>query len=792
MSVLDKKLRRDARKSWVMLVAVSAIIAVGIGCFIAMMSAWRNLEQARDHYYGSCRLADFWIDLKKAPVGEVERLATIPGISEIRTRIQFKVMLDLPDDVKPTGALLLSLPDNPQPVINNIIIREGSYFSQGRMNEVIVSEKFAVARGIGPGDSIIAVLNDQRKELLVVGTAISAEFVYMTSPGSMIDEPGSYGLMWIKKSYAENVFGFSSGCNSIVGLFTPEIDNEGKHIISELATRLTNYGVFASIPRSQQFSPMVLDGEMKQLRSMAISMPSFFLIVASVVLNILMTRLTEQQRSTIGTLKALGYANKALTFHFLKFSMVVGLAGGIAGCLFGYSLGAIMTELYVEFFSFPHLSNNFYPELALTGIGISIVCAMLGTVKGVRKVIRLEPAEAMRIAPPPVGGAVFLERYKGLWKKLDAQWQMIIRGLLRNKGRTAASVFSAAIGSAIVLLTFGFINSLDEMIVQQFEKILRSDFHLTFSGEKSRDCVDEIKRFPTVMNAEPIFHLPSTFRYGVHTEKGSVTGILPGGNLTAVLDEKGKPLRIPENGLVMSGRLMEKLGVSAGQFLEVTPIRGNRRPVMLPVVQGISSIIGLAVYADYNWLNRVMRQQQTVSEVRVSLMPGQENRTRFVQNIKDLPGIETITDIGEQKNALVVQQNGLMRYSALGMIGFAGVIFLGTILNTTFIAISERERDIATFRTMGYLQDEVAALFLRENLIVNLAGTCLGVPLGYLMLVSTMSGFATDAYSFPAALRWESVMYTVILSVVFVFIAQVATARKIRRQNWVEALSLKE
>ncbi len=792
MGILDRKLGRDLIKTWGMLLAVAAIIAVGIGCFIGMLSAARNLEIARTDYYSTCRLADFWIDLKKGPVQEVKRLAQVPGVSEIRDRIQFRVVLDLPDSIKPVGAMVVSLPDSPAPVINNIIIRKGTYFTHGRSNEVIVSEKFADARGIEPGDALVAVLNNQRKNLIVTGTAISAEFVYLSSPGSMVDEPGTYGLIYVKRSFAEDTFGFSSACNSVVGLLAPEARQDPGRTVAEVARRLEPFGVFISVPRAEQFSPMLLDGEMEQLKSMAVTLPAFFLIVAALVLNVLMTRLAEQQRTIIGTLKALGYGNRELMWHFLKFAAAAGAAGGLLGCLMGYWLGGAMTGMYRDVFTFPRLVNRFYPGLSLAGIVISVLFAMLGTIKGVRQIMRLEPAEAMRTAAPPTGGAVFLEHWQLFWSRLGAQWQMILRGILRNKGRTLVAVFAAALGSSIVILAFGFVDSMDRMVAMQFENSLRSDYHLTFNQEMDSACVDEIRRLPGVIHAEPVFNVPCTFRVGNHTKKGAIMGITQDSRLTIPLDDQGQAVAVPTSGLLMTDRLMEKLGIEPGDHVDVLPVKGERGARKIQVVQSVASMMGLAVYADYRWLNRAVDEQSTVSEVRILALHALGDKRQFMERIKTMPGLETVSDLGEQKQAMVKQLDGAMRSTAVVMIIFAAVIFFGTILNGTLIALSERQRETATFRTMGYHENEVGKLFLRENLITNVLGTFAGMPLGHAMLTGMMKGIATDAYAFPAALAPMSYVYTLILTVCFVLLSQIVVRRSLRAQNWVEAMSLKE
>lgn len=677
METLDRKLLRDVGQSWHMLLAVSAIIAVGIGCFVGMLSAARNLEYARSSYYSSCRLADFWLDLKKAPAEEVKRLAMIPGISEIRERIQFPVLLDLAETEKPIGAMVISMPDEEEPVINNIIIRTGTYFTHGRANEVIISEKFAKARNIIPGDSITAILNNQLKELIVVGTAISAEFVYMVSPGSMIDDPGSYGLMYVKRSFAEDTFGFNGACNSVVGLLAPEARQEAERIVNSLSDRLESYGVFIALPRAEQFSPMILDGEMLQLKNMAYIFPSFFLVVAALLLNVLMIRLAEQQRTVIGTLKAIGYENRVLMIHFLKFAATAGLTGGVVGCLFGYWLAGVTTKMYVEYFTFPKLTNSFYPELLLAGLSVSIFFSILGTLKGIRHIMRLEPAEAMRPAAPPIGGVVFLEKIRLFWQILDVQWQMILRGLLRNKGRTAVAVFSAAMGSSIVVLTFGFVDSMDEMVSLQFERLLRSDYHLTFRDEMSFATFDEIRRLPGIILAEPVLIVPCTFQVKNHSKRGAIMGIVRKGELTNPTDEKGNTISLPSAGLLMSSRLMERLEIAPGDSVDVIPVKGERRTLTLPVVQGVSSMVGLMVYAEYNWLNHVLGSERMINEVHVLAAHGDTEKKELMSEVRTMPGLEVLTDLGEQEQALNSQLDKAMRSSAVIMILFAAVIFLG-------------------------------------------------------------------------------------------------------------------
>ena len=375
-----------------MLLAIIAIIATGTACLVGMLSTFENLEKARIEYYSKCRMADFWVQLKKIPISEVRNLLKIKGISEIRTRISFPVIVDLEGINRPIGGILFTLPENQKSIINNVVLQRGSYFSNQRRDEVIIAEKFAQARGISMGSYIHLILNGKRKKLFVVGTAISSEHMYLTPKGSIASNPKEYGLFFIKRSYAEEVFGFHGACNEIVGFLTPNARKRSEGVLKEIDRKLSSYGVFQVIARKDQFSHLALYSEMHGLQVMAVMLPMIFLGVAALVLNVLMTRLAEQQRTIVGTFKALGYSNHKIYFHFLNYGLFVGLVGGISGCILGHWMDQSMIQLYRTLFEFPKLPCYIYPKIMLFAIIISTIFSVAGTLRGVSRVVRLSPA----------------------------------------------------------------------------------------------------------------------------------------------------------------------------------------------------------------------------------------------------------------------------------------------------------------------------------------------------------------------------------------------------------------
>ena len=225
------------------------------------MGTSQNLQEARNVYYGQCRMADFWVDLKKMPVTELGVLENLPGISEIRDRIAFQVIVELEGVEQPLSGTLLTLPADPSPVVNGILLRSGTYFTPRRQDEVIVSEAFAEARDIHEGDTIHLIMNGQRKSLFVVGTAMSAEYVYMIPPGAIAPEPSRYGVFYVKREFGEDTLGFNGACNSLVGLLSEGSRQNAQPLFDEIRRRLKPYGVFAITPLSLQPSNLSLSGE---------------------------------------------------------------------------------------------------------------------------------------------------------------------------------------------------------------------------------------------------------------------------------------------------------------------------------------------------------------------------------------------------------------------------------------------------------------------------------------------------------------------------------------------------
>jgi putative ABC transport system permease protein len=804
VSVLHRKLLRELRDAAGMLSMIVCILAVGICCYVSMSSAHRNLTDAKRRYYAQARMADFSIELKKAPLSELAALGALPGVGEIRPRVQFYATVDLARAVRPLNGLVLSLPDRRQPIINDIVLRTGSYFTDRRQNEVIVNEAFARHHGIVPGQWIHLLLNNRRQELFVVGTAISCEFIYLVGPGTFTPDPEHFGVFYLKRTFAEEVFDFDGAANQVLGRLSVDTQATAemhagtktppptREALRRAEMMLEDYGVLGTTPLADQPSNRYVSGEIEQLATFSVILPVIFLAVVVLVLNVLLTRLVENQRTVTGTLKAMGYSDARLFLHFLQIGLVVGLGGGLLGCGLGYWLSYYMVALYRTFYELPELHNEFYPGIHLTGIAIGVVCSAIGCLRGSRAVLRLQPAEAMRAKPPLQGKAILLERIGWLWRRLSSGWRMVLRDLVRTKTRTLAGIFAASMGAAVLVNTFMMAEAVRLLIDFQFRWILRSDFDIAFKDERGREALDEAARLPGVDFAEPLLEVPGTFRNGNHTKKGGITGLARDARLTVPRDSDARRIRVPNEGLAMSRTLADMLRLRRGDEVSFQPTKGLRRTFRVPVREISDSYLGTAVYADIDYLSRLVDEEFALSSVQLSTDGDPRHTEALYRELKRLPALQAVNSRADMIRNL---EDTVIRslWVSLGLlIMFAGLVFFGSILNSSLVSLAERQREIATLRVLGYGPWQVGNLLLRESLIVTLLGTLLGMPLGYLLSYYSATSYNTEMFRIPITHSWLTWTGALALALIFTLAAHAVVQRSIHRMNWLEALQAKE
>lgn len=790
MKVLHKKLMRDILRAKGQAFAVAMVICCGAASYITVASSYRNLLLTRDSYYAQYRFEDFSILLEQAPETAAFRVEAIPGVRQARGRIVEDVNVDIEGQKGQRTGRIVSMPDHDEDVIDDIVVLSGRYFDKGASNEVILSDAFATANGLEVGDRIQATINNRKQTLRIIGTALSPEYVYMIrNARDFFPKPERFGIMWVPETWAEMAFDMSAAVNNIVGLVE---DPEDLDAVLDSAEKLLDaYGVYATVKGEDQISNRLLSDEIAGLGVSARIIPSIFLGIAALILLVLLNRMVRQERTQIGLLKAFGHSNWTVGGHYVKFALALGVVGCLLGIVVGQYLSQQIIQMYVQFFQFPVLRARVYPDVLANAMAITVAFAMVGAISAARRAAKIDPAESMRPEAPRHGHRTLIERAGILWRNLSFTWKMIVRNVGRYRIRAAITVFGVMISAGIMIVGFFSMDSMEYMISYQFEEAQRDDVKINLAREMGKDALFEIQRLPYVRRAEPLLQYPFEVRSAWHKKDVSVTGMPRDATMMVYTDAQGRRMDVGDSGIVLSESVAEDLGVTPGDILTLKPLQGRitdeRR---VPVRQVVEQYLGAGAYMNIHALSEVLDESLAFNAALVRTETGREQAVSV--ELKDYPGVATVEVKEESLQALrnTLQESFSISNQILAI--FAGVIAFAIIYNSTIVSLTERQRELASLRVMGFSIGEVGRILYNENFLLSAIGLVLGIPFGMAQSWLIVRAYDTELYRLPFYISSTTFWRTGAFIVVFVVLANLAARRKIHTLDMVEVLKERE
>jgi len=792
LSPLKRKLLRDLNRRKISVLVLAAIVMVGVGSLILMTSVYRDLDAARAAYYRDQRLGDFIIDLKRAPESAPELAAGLPQIREAHGRVSMATLLDLDGAEEPLTGLVLSLPPDRRPVLNDVLLRSGAWFSGPDEREALLDHAFAAANRLEPGDRLKVLLLDQQHEVLVVGTVMSPEFVYVIpAGGGFAPDPARFGVLFMPEEFLQRACDLEGAYNQILGRVFDASPAALARTLELLEDLYDPWGVLQATAMIDQPSVRFLNDELRGLKVSSFIQPAVFLGVAMLILNVLAGRIVAQQRAIIGTLRAVGYSPAALAGHFLAFGLAIGLFGGLAGSALAVWLQPLMIGLYRQFYALPRFEAHFHADLHLLGMATSLLFAGAGTVRAARRAARLHPALAMRPPPPERGSHVWLEGVGIVWERLSFRWRLVLRSIFRNPFRSGVNVFAVAVSGSIIVMTFGMVDSLDYLMDYEFRAVSRQELTIALRDPAGPRAPAEFGALAGVSLVEPQLNVPARLSYGSRTKRLGVVGLPRGNRLYTPLDGDGRPITIPPEGLVLADKVARLLGVRVGDVLTLRPLIGQRREVRAPVVAVVPTFLGLGAYADLQYLSRLIGEEWAANALLGSTYDKQDLRATYAE-IKEHP---TVVGVARRLRALEQMQETFGRNMGVMltiMVFFAGLIGFGSVVNTSLVSLSEREREVGTLRVLGYGPGEVAAILRGEQLILSALGVGLGLIGGIGLSHLLARAYDTELYRFPVVIHAWRLLQAALILIGFVAFAQVVSLLQVRRIAWLDALKIGE
>jgi len=782
---LNRKLLRDINLMWGQVLAVSLVLGCGVAIYVMMNGTLASLKDTLTAYYSRYAMADVWAPARRAPLQEMEHLKNIPGVRLAEGRIAVAGILDMPLEAEPVRAKIVSLPDGRMPRINSLYLKAGS-LPEHSSEQVVIADDFAEAHNLRVGDQIAATLYGVRRTLKISGIALAPEFIYSIAPGEMIPNARRYAIMWMGYEALGHAYNMDGAFNEAV--FLLDRSASVPEVLAKIDVVLDRYGGIGAYHREDQLSDEFLQSEFTQLDTLGGLLPPIFLGVAAFLLNMVVTRIVEQEREQIGLMKAFGYRPAAIVWHYLRFAGIIVLLGVLGGWFAGYRMGGGMASIYQDFYKFPILIFDPGVGIYLRAAVFAVVAGVLGVLLAVRKTISLRPAVAM--APPPPTDYSKLGSFASRARWMDQGMRMIVRHIARWPGRSSLTCLGVAMGMAIMIGAQSGQDAVNLMIATQFELVSRQDLTVAFTEKQDPVVINDLMALDGVIAAEPFLSAPSTIKYGHRYRHQGVMGVVQNADLNVLINENDQAVNPAPRGVTLSDSLATALAAKPGDMVTIDFKDGLRKSERLPVMKVVPTYLGTPAYMDINDLSALLREGDRVSGA--YLMVDAREQNRIYSLLKDMPTVAAVSTNQSSRKSMADTMDETMGTMTFFNSLFASLIAIGVVFSGARISFYERQREIASLRVLGFTVGEVNAVLLGELAVLTFLALPIGAFLGYQLALFIHSSMSSELFRVPTTVSNWSFAYATTVIILAAVVSAAVIARQVAKLNLVMALKTRE
>jgi putative ABC transport system permease protein len=420
---------------------------------------------------------------------------------------------------------------------------------------------------------------------------------------------------------------------------------------------------------------------------------------------------------------------------------------------------------------------------------LTLGAAGLGAFSAVRRAVRIPPAEAMRPEAPAVYRRSLFET-RVVSRHLGNAGRMVLRNVTRHPLRASASIFGVAFAVAILMVGFVFGDAMERLIVTQFWEAERQDVTVSFVEPRSRDARHALRRLPGVVAVEEQRLVAGRIRSGHVQRYVAITGVPEVPRLRRIITRDGVAVRLPPSGIVLSQMLADVLGVTAGDTVSVDVLEGHRPVRNVEVTGLVDDILGLSAYMDLDALHAWMREDDVVTGA--LMIVDAEYEARLSRDLKAMPAI---AGAGFKRAVLhsfreVMAAN--MNLSISINLLFAGIIAFGVVYNAARVSLSERGRELASLRVLGFTRAEISFILMGELAVLTIAALPVGWLFGYGLATFIVGSIDSETFRFPLYISRPAVAKAFLGIIAAAIISGLMVRRRLDRLDLVAVLKTRE
>jgi putative ABC transport system permease protein len=783
---LRRKQLRDIRGQWPQFAAITVTIMLGVALFSASYEAYRNLVASYDRVFADERFADLFVT-----GGDVQTVAEQAGALDQVAAVALRTQVDLPLQVGPEKlrGRVVGYPLDGEPEVNSLTQLTGTGLTTP--TTALAEHHMADQLGVGAGDSVVVVGAAGPVTMGLVGTVSSGEYLWPArSRQEPVTLPGDFGVLFVPEATAQSLAG-QGGPNQVLVRLTDEARAAGGGVLDRLARTAVLAGATEVLTRAEQPSNALLNEDILGFQELAVAFPALFLTAAALATYVLLSRRVLSERRIIGTLLASGMRRRTVTMHYLGYGLLAGLAGALLGVAVGAASAAVVSRFYLEAIGLPLESAVLQAGRAtsvLGGLAFGVSVGAVAAFAPARLASRVPPAEAMRGETPAHDGHISLvERVLPPVRRAPVRWRMALRGIGRNRHRSAFTATGVALALILVLASWTMIDTMNDLLSVQFDTVARQDAQVDYGVGVGQPEIDALLAVDGVRSVETLIQVPVALMNGERTYSTALYGLEPGTSMHGFRLRGGATTTLPDEGLLVGQSIQDRIGVRTGDDVTVRvagSVAGSGAEGSAErdaVVAGLlDEPLGTYAYASQEWIRSEFGDIPARSAL-VGFEPGADPDA-VRRAISDLPGVLAYTDT--QALARVWDQySGLFYAFVGGMLVLGGVMAFAVIFTTMSVNILERRRDLATLRAAGVRYARLARVVATENMLVALGGVVPGVILGLVGGWALLASFSSDQFTLELVVRPSTVLAASAAILLVALASQWPGLRAVRRMD---------
>lgn len=577
-------------------------------------------------------------------------------------------------------------------------------------------------------------------------------------------------------------------------LSTNEIDTIASNALEEVKKTISNTWLIRT--RSDMTGFSSYESNVEKISALSKVFPIFFFLVALLVALTTMTRLVEENRMQIGTLKAIGYSNYSILSEYIIYSLLASVLGSILGLIVGFNLfPRAIAKAYSMMYYLPKTITTFRINIALVVAPITIVSIIIATFISCYKNFKALPSSLM-VPPVPNGGKrIWLEKINFLWKHFSFKQKILWRNLFRYKKRLFMTIIGVAGCSALLVTGFGVKDSVNDIVDKQFYDINKYDILLLAD---SKDILSTDKQTSAIMNDKSIIkdYNYLTMEEGkVIKEKNSQVNIFVLDDCLAIdkyinLKERitSKKLNLEDDGVILTEKLCEELGVKVGDYIEIENSQGINGKVKVTAITEnyVKSYAYMSTDTYYQTFNT-----QVEFKMLIANLINKDDLTDVVSKILESKHIiytRTNASIKDNFSKSIKSINGVI----LVLILAAGLLCIVVEYNLTNVNICERKKELATMRVLGFHKTEVETYIFKETDLLSLFGSLVGLILGFYLHKFVVKTVEVNQIMFGRKIHFTSYLISIVIVIVFTILVNQVMRKNIRKIDMVDAMKASE